>query len=331
MPAWLAPAIGLAGSALSTAGSLYAANQAQGNQQGQLQMAVQNYMLQKKIAEEQQRMARAGRTDAAGNRVYFNGQDWVSDPTDATRGIISASQANERQNQVSGGFRREAGQSANFAARGAAGNEADAVLRLLRDRVGAPDFDGFRGRNAVAAATEVGENRDSLVDAVARNMVRSGGNVETAGRAVDNINTSSAGKLRTALAKNDAAAPEQFRVANEGYETGRLNKFAPLQGVRSNLTDGGFSPTQIGAPIDASLNQAATYGSATSGRGAAGLNAGASLVNNVPYTPMPWGNAIGGLTDVVAAYLKNRKSAGDSPIPWNEDSRNPSAYNNWSF
>lgn len=298
----------LLGSVGSVGGSLFSASQNQQAQQEQLRQAQQNYLLQKQIAEQQQRMAEAGRTDAAGNEVYFNGKDWVSKPTEATKGIISASQANEREQQVKGGTRRELGQTNNFASRGNAANESASVLRLLRDRIGAPTEEGVRGRGAIAAATEAGSNRDSLVDAVARNTIRSGASSNAStGRTLDNIEVGAADNLRTALAKNDATAPEQFRVANEGWETGRANKFNPLNAVGSNITDAPFAPTQVGAPIDASLNQAATYGAATSGKGAGAINQASGLIMGQQQTPMPWGSAIGGLTDAVKAYMGSRK------------------------
>lgn len=308
MAAWMMPAAMLAGSALSTGGSLLSASQKQNNESGQLEFAQKNYLLNKQIAEQQQRMSEAGRTDSAGNRVYFNGKDWVSAPTEATKGIISASQANEREQHVAGGTRRELGQRNNFESRGQAGNEADATLRLLRDRIGAPSLGGVGGRNAVAAATEVGANRDSLVDAVSRNLIRSGGTNNAGDRAINSIDDGAGRNLRTALAKNDAATPELTRVATEGWQTGMQNRFNPMQAVRSNITDAPFAPTQVGAPIDASLNQAATYGAATSGKGATGMNAGAALVNGAtPQTVMPWGSAAGGLMDAVKAYIGSRK------------------------
>jgi hypothetical protein len=325
MAGWVAGA-GLAGSLLSTGGSLLSASQQQSSQQESLRQAQQNYMLQKQIAEQQQRMAEAGRTDAAGNRVYFNGKDWVTEPTAATKSIIDASQANEREQQVKGGTRRELGQANNFASRENAANEAASVLRMLRDRVGAPTEEGVRGRGAIAAATEAGSNRDLLVDAVARNTIRSGGGASnTIGRTLDNIESGAADNLRTALAKNDAIAPEQYRVANEGWETGRANKFNPLNAVGSNITDAPFAPTQVGAPIDASLNQAAAYGATTSGKNATNLNAGSALISGVQQTPMPWGSAIGSITDAVKAYMRGR--SGSSRNAGDNTDRNDPSYN----
>lgn len=318
MSGWVAGA-GLAGSVLATGASLYTANQRQGSERGQLAQAQQNYMLQKAAMEQQQRMAEAGRTDAAGNRVYFNGKDWVSAPTEATKSIISASQANEREQNVAGGTRRELGQRNNFESRGQAGNEADSTLRLLRDRIGAPTLEGTRSRNAVAAATEVGSNTDSLVDAVSRNLIRSGGSSNVGERAVDAIGEQSGRNLRTVLAKNDVAAPELNRVATEGWQTGLANKYNPLNAVRSNLTDMPMAPTQVGAPIDASLNQAATYGAATSGKGAAALNQAGALVSGAaPKTDMPWGSSIYALTDAMKAYMGSKKDNQNDDDYWTQ-------------
>ena len=317
MAGWIAGA-GLAGSALATAGSMYSASQQREQQGNQLQMAQQNYMLQKAAMEQQQRMAEAGRTDAAGNRVYFNGRDWVSAPTEATKGIISASQANEREQNVVGGTRRELGQRNNFEARGQAGNEADATLRLMRDRIGAPTLEGTRGRNAIAAATEIGSNRDNLVDAVSRNLIHTGGSTNVGERAIDSIGEASGRNLRTALAKNDASAPELNRVATEGWQTGLANKYNPLNAVRSNLTDMPMAPTQVGAPIDASLNQAATYGAATSGKGAAALNQAGAIQAGINQTPMPWGSTATALTKSVMEYMKSNRDNENDDKYWEQ-------------
>ncbi len=216
---------------------------------------------------------------------------------------------------MKGGTRRELGQENNFESRGQAGNEADAVLRLLRDRVGAPTLEGTKGRNAVAGATEVGSNRDSLVDAVSRNIIRSGGSNNAGGRAVDAIDQQSGRNLRTVLAKNDATAPELTRVATEGWNTGMHNRFNPMQAVRSNITDAPFAPTQVGAPIDASLDRAATTGAATFGRNAGTVNQAGAMQIGVNQTPMPWGSAFGALTDAVKAYAGTRNRAGDNKDP----------------
>lgn len=305
----------LLGSVGSIGGSLFGANQQREDQQKQLYQAQLNYQLQKKIADDQLRMAQAGREDAAGNKVRFDGKNWTVDTTPETKGIIKASQLNEREQQVKGGFRREAGQSANFENRGQAGNLADAVLRQLQNGSGAPTLEGVRGRNTVAAATKVGANRDMLVDAVSRNLIRSGGSGAASDHALSNIDDGASRNLRVALADSDANAPEQFRQQREGYETGMMNKWNPLNAVRSNLTDAPFAPTQVGAPIDASLNQGAAYGAGTVGRNAGAINQGAGLIAGMNQTPMPWGSAFGALTDSVKAFMQSKNRAGANTDP----------------
>lgn len=307
MSGW-ASGISAGAAALGAGASWVSALQRQRNEGNSLYGAQMNYLLQKEMAAAQQRLAEAGRTDAAGNRVYFNGKDWVTEPTKATKAIIDASQANEREQQVSGGTRREFGQQQNFASRGDAGNQADAYSRMLRDRVGAPTREGMEGRNAIAAATKIGSNNDSLVDAIARNQIRSGSGPNSGDHAIDSLGAASGRDLRTVLAENAAAAPELHRVASEGWHTGMQNRYNPMQAVRSNITDAPFAPTQVGAPIDAALNQAATYGAATSGRGATGLNAAQGYVSASPQTPMPWGTAFHTLSEGIQAYMKNNKS-----------------------
>ena len=294
---------GLGLSALQTLFGVLGSGNKQSDRAGQLQMQMMNYQLQKQYAEHQQRMAEAGRMDAAGNRVYFNGKDWVSEPTKATKAIIDASQANEREQQVSGGTRRELGQRQNFAGRLYAGNQASAYGRMLRDRVGAPTLEGIRGKNAVAAATRIGSK--PLSDAIARYQLRSGtGNSSGAGP-TDPNDEASIGNLRAALAENDAASQDKYRTAKDSWTAGNLNRFTPMHAAASNITDAAFAPTQVAAPIDTALNQAATYGAATSGRGAPAVNTAAGLMAASPSVSdiSPWSNASATMSDAVMKYM----------------------------
>lgn len=311
--------MGLVGGLGSIAGSLFGSGQQQSNQQAALQQAQLNYQLQQRQLALQQTMSQAGRTDAAGNRVYFNGKDWVTDPTAATKGIISASELNQRENEVKGGTRNQIGQENNFTNRGNVGNMADAVLREFQSGAGAPTREGVKGRNAVAAATNAGANRDNLTEAVSRQLIRNGGGGGLAGEAaLRSIDTGAAKNLRTALANNDANADEAYRGQKEGYDTGIENKWNPLNAVRTNLTDAPTTPTQVGAPIDAMLQNAGNYGEATIGKTSAALNPASAGVQGAygNISPTPYGSAFGALTDTVSSFLKrmnNGSSGGVSP------------------
>ena len=65
-------------------------------------LGVQNYQLQRWIAQQQMEMAQAGQTDARGNRTtYVPGVGWVTTPTELTRQVADAGdRENLQQNTV---------------------------------------------------------------------------------------------------------------------------------------------------------------------------------------------------------------------------------------
>lgn len=303
----------LIGAGTSIGGSLFGQAGQQQYQQQQLAQAQANYQLQKQAQEFQQRLATASRTDALGNKVYWNGSGWVTDTTPGTKGVLLASQANERMKQTAGGIRSELGQENNFKNRGEAGVVASGALRNYANNVGRPTAEGIEGRDIIARSTSAGGSRSALADAVARNVLRSGGNQITAGHALDSINAEGKNNLTAAIAGAKKDAPGDYINQDQAWTSSNTNKYVPFSSVASNISDTAVSPTQAAAPLDANLNQAATYGAATYGRNGSATNSAAGLVGGTQNSPINYGGASTALTQAIQSYLK--KSGGGTPAP----------------
>lgn len=313
MSGWIAGA-GIGGALLSTGASLYGQSQQSGYQGQQLAQAQANYQLQKQAQEFQQRLALASRTDALGNKVYWDGGGWVTDTTPGTKGVLLASQANERTKQAAGGVRSELGQQANFKNRGDAGAVAGTALRNYSNNVGRPTVEGIEGRDIVSRATSAGGTRSALTDAVARNVLRSGGNQQVAQGSLDAVNREGKNNLVAAIAGAKKDAPGDFINQDQAWTASNTNKYVPFSSVASNISDTAVAPTQAAASLDANLNQAATYGSATYGRGGAATTGASNSILGVPNSPINYGGATTALTQSLMNYLKSRRGSADSGI-----------------
>lgn len=307
MSGWIAGATALG--AIASAGVGLAGQQQQAGFQGsQLAQAQANYQLQKQEQELQDRLATGSRTDALGNEVYWDGTGWKTNTTPGTLGVLLASQANQRNQQVSGGIRSELGQENNFARRGDAGVAASAALRNYVNNAGRPTVQGIQARDTIAGATSAGGARSALTDAVARNVLRSGGNPVTGAHALDAVNVEGKNNLVGAIANAQKSAPGEALNEDQAWTSNNMNKIAPLNSIAGNIGDTAVQPTAAEAPIDAMLGQAATYGTATYGRGASGTNtANAGILDTKNYQPN-YGGATTALTQALMSYLKNKGS-----------------------
>lgn len=304
----------LIGAGTSIGGSLLGQSQQSQYQANQLAQAQANYQLQKESQQFQEKLATGSRTDALGNKVYWDGTGWKTETTPGTLGVLLASQANEREKQTAGGIRSELGQENNFARRGNAGVAADAALRSYVNNAGRPSLEGIQGRDIVAGATAAGGARSALTDAVARNVLRSGGNPVTATNALNAVNTEGKNNLVSAIANAKRDAPGEALNQGQAYDAANLNKITPLSSIAGNISDTAVSPTAAGAPIDAMLGQAATYGAATYGRGGAATDAANGGVLGVQNSPINYGGATTALTQAIQSYLRNKGTGTSSPV-----------------
>lgn len=304
MSGWVAGATAL-GALVSGGIGLMGQQQQAGYQGSQLAQAQANYQLQKQAQEFQQRLATGSRTDSLGNKVYWDGTGWKTETTPGTLGVLLASQANERMHQTAGGIRSELGQENNFARRGDAGVAADSALRNYANNAGRPTLEGVQSRDTIARATQAGGSRSALTDAVARNVLRSGGNPVTGARSLDAVNAEGRNNLTGAIAGAQKDSPGEFLNQDQAWGASNMNKIAPLSSIAGNVSDTAVAPSNAGAPVDAMLGQAATYGAATAGRGSAATNAANAGILDVKGYQPNYGGTASSMMNAVLQLIKS--------------------------
>ncbi len=300
------------------------------------QYAVQQNELQnanaKKQYEDSLLASHTGRTDSSGNRVYYDAatNSWKTDVAPAIKALMDASQKQDLEAMVKGGYRREQGQEANFKRRLDAGGEADRLLKEYEREIGAPTLEGIQGRDTVAGVTRAGAGRDMLTEAMARQLIRQGGTNPGADATLRSIDNTGGNNVKVAIADAAANAPEKYRAAKSDWRANILNARAPLAQEAGNITDAPFASAQTTTSADAINNQTranpnATYGGAGGGvayannEGSAGYQAllkAASAGGNVGATPQI---SIPGYNPGFSGFDAAFKAIGNQPTqqaPW---------------
>ena len=311
-------------------------NQGKQNQTAaeQLQLARLNQMLQWDQAQKQYEMATASRTDARGNKIsYAPGVGWTTKLTPGTRDAIGASDAVERMNVIDTLFRGKDERDMAYRRRLEEGSASSPLLKQLMFGYGMPTKEGVVGAKKIADVTGVSENADNAKSGYSTMALRSGTSVAPTN--FSNIDTGTTTGIRKALANVDANANPMVDAAVSSKTATLLNPYNTLASRASNVENIPFAPNQQGANLDASMANASVSGNSkiASGsdamyRGFAPLMGAAGLQKPISYDAFA-----GGIGGILAGILK-KNSGGAKPyegVPWNEDSRNPSAFNNWSW
>lgn len=297
-----------------------AAGQQQANQERQLQLAIQNYMLQKKQVDQQYELSTAGRQDARGNRTkYVPGYGWVQDVTSGTRDLIQGSDAVQRQNIIDMLTRGRGERNLALDRRLDEGNVSNTLLNEMKGRYGAPTKEGVVGANKIAAVTGVNENADNAKSAYGTAALRSG--TTTNPNNFSNIDSGAATGVRKALAQVDANSDPLFQQHMSSYMTGKMQPYNTMATRASNIENIPFAPETASSNMDASMANAAAVGATRGTAGASeALHRGAAGLSNAigGQTPLPWGTFATGVGDVITDYLRgNKKSAKEENAdPW---------------
>lgn len=323
--------VGLIGSGVSGGLNLLGQSQQQKYQQDQLQLAIQNYMLQKQQADRQYELSTAGQTDARGNQLqYIPGRGWVTTLTPQSQSIVSASDALQQAGQRRALTTGQEDVSRNFKRRLMEGDAADPLLRQLMSGYGAPTREGVGGRNLVSNVTKTSENADALRNAYSSAALRTGQGSVPLALNMQQLDKGGTAGIRSAIAESGAQTDPLFQAQMQQYQQGKLNPYNMLASRASNSSDVATQPENITGGLDTR----SMYANAGSARGnAPGSEA---LYRGV----MPALNAYGAQTTPnydlfaagVTANLKQLlRGSGSGITPWNEDSRNDAAYNSWRF
>lgn len=251
--------IGAAGSLGSGLLGLLGQGQQQQQQQQSLQLAMQNYELQKRQMERQYELATAGQRDARGNQTrYVPGQGWVVDTTPQTQSLINQSDAVQRQGMAEalGRGRLERGQA--FDRRQQEGVAASPLLMQFMNRYGAPNREAVVGANNVANVTEAAEGADTIRGGFTSAALRTGSGGVPLQQSLASLDKGATGGIRSALARGNAEGGPLFQQMMDQWTAGKLNPYNTLATRASNVENMPFQPEGLSGNLDATaLNRAA--------------------------------------------------------------------------
>ena len=307
-------------------------NQGQQNQMAgkQLQLARENQMLQQIQADRQYELSTAGRTDARGNRMYYTpGVGWRTELTAGSRDAIQGSDAVERMNMIDTLFRGKDERDMAFRRRLEEGSAASPLLKQLMYGYGQPTKEGVVGAKKIADVTGVSENTDNAKSAYATQAMRSGTSVAPTN--FSNMDTGATTGIRKALASADAGASPMVDAAVSSWQNTKLNPYNTLATRASNVENVPFAPSQIGNNLDASMANAAVVG-ASKNNGSEAIQRGFAPMYSAMggQKPLSYDTFTGGIGQILSGMLKKNGNQGNG-IPWQEDARNPDAFNGWKF
>lgn len=251
----------------------YAANAAN------LQRQDQSAFMQQLLAREYQQMAQAGNTNARGDRTeYIPGVGWVTTPSDATAGLISASDAEQRARLTSDSVIRRRGLQENESRRMQEGQAADVFLQQLMQQ---PDYSvqSLRDELLNRVTTDTNKAFDRTADRIGTQALRSG--ASNAGDIMRSLNAQRADAVRSAGAGVNNDARQLFEQL-ETARTGRAGNLYNLLASRaSNFEDVPFQPSNVNDSLQAS--QAGQRGNALGMAGTvmSGMSAPGGRVQNI--------------------------------------------------
>lgn len=302
-PMTMSALIGLGGSALSGGMNLFSQNKQQGNQEGALQLAMQDYLLRKRQAEQQYELSTAGQTDSRGNQVrYVPGKGWVTELTPESKSMQSRSDAVQNQGYVESLGRGTDERHGAFNRRLTEGSAASPLLTQMLNGFGAPSREGVGGANKIANVTGASEGADNVRSGYAATALRTGNTGSSPMQnTVAGIDRGATQGIRSALAKGDADEGPLFTQMMDQFNQSKLNPYNMLASRASNVENMPFSPESISGGVDA-LSATRGKGAGDSvARGMAGFSGAANpmLAAMLGQRAPNYDTFIGGLTDNV--------------------------------
>lgn len=217
--------VGALGGLASGVAGLFGANNNRAAQAAQNDINFRNYYLQRQIAQKQQELATAGTRDARGDVTeYIPGVGWRSTPTETTRGIISASDAEERQRLTRDALQQRMQRGNQFDRQLREG--ADADVQRTDAGVGRQTLGDIRGLLIARNAARANSGRLNAASMVGLRSLQGAGGAD----AIREMSRTAAPDLRTAITEAEADANPEFEARRAGREGNSLNRYNVLAG-----------------------------------------------------------------------------------------------------
>lgn len=266
-----------------------------------LQRQDQSAFMEQLLAREYQQMAQAGNTNARGDRTeYIPGVGWVTTPSDATAGLISATDAEQRARLTGDSAIRRRGLQDNESRRMQEGQAADVFMQQLMQQ---PDYSvqSLRDELLNRATTDTNKAFDRTADRVGTQALRSG--ASNAGEIMQSLNNQRADAVRSAGANVNNDARQLFEQL-ETARTGRAGNLYNLLASRaSNFENTPFQPSNVNDALQS--QQAGQRGNALGMAGTVmtGMSAPGGRIQQIDPN-FSTANAIGGAGSNVGGMME---------------------------
>lgn len=305
-----------AGGAIAAGGLNLMGQQTQaGNQSAALQAAMQNYMLQKQMADQQYELSTAGQTDARGNRtMYVPGKGWETFLSPTSRRQIGQSDAQIQQagtrNLSEGEFERTGAESRRLAAGDAAGPMLDAI----RYNYGGPTKAGVVGSNKIADVTNATEGADQARSGFTAAALRTGQGGQQLESTLASIDKGATQGVRSALARDQAGGGALFDQMKTNFVKSKLDPYNALSATANNVENVPFAPENISGQLGTSSLNQGVAGQGSLARGAYGVNQsmGPLYAAMIGQKQPNYDTFAGGLANNIAALYRGWKGSGST-------------------
>ncbi len=311
MSGWVA-GIGAAGAIGGGLLNLAAQSKQQGNQQGALQMAMQDYMLRKKQQEQQYELATAGQQDARGNKtVYVPGVGWKTIMTPESQAMIGRSDAVQNQGYVESLGRGADERRSAFNRRLTEGSTANPLLDAIRYGYGAPSREGVAGASKIAGVTGAGEAGDQARSGYSSAALRTESGSAPLSTTIANIDRGATQGIRSALSRGDAEAGPLFQQMTDQFNQGKLNPYNMLASRASNVENMPFNPEGISGSIDATSMRRGVMAPDSVAKGSSAFAGAANpmIAAMLGQTTPNYDKFIGGLTENIKPFFSGNSGS----------------------
>lgn len=277
------------------------ANAAQGRQEG----------LQREQLDQQRQMATAGQVDSRGNRIeYVPGVGWVTTPSQQTRALQTASDAEEMQRLTTDAIRSRMRRGRTEQQQLREGAAAEPLLAELTAPVQETPAD-VRGLLVNRNVARAMSGRNEMRSNIGRSSLRRG---DANPRALAELGRDGRADTRTAIAEAAYDAPVEAaarRTARLGDTTNRYNVLASRASAPDDVP---FAPTGVGQSLSQLLAQRASAGGQISVPGVGAIPQAQAV--NVPQAPQyrnaesRWPVALDALGSALTEFGKTKMGTG---------------------
>lgn len=248
-------------------------------------VAYRNYLLQREIAQKQLELAQATQTDARGNKVkYIPGVGWVTETTEQTRGVLSASDNEERLRLSRDAVISRLGRTSQFDRQLNEAADADAVRYALGADQRRPE--DIRGLLMLRNAARATSGADEAVKQIGMQALRGGSG---AAEALGAVSRNAMPSLRAAIAEAQVEAPAQYEAERSASRGQRLNEYGLLAGRATTPIGEVAAPTTIDNDLASLLASRINSSSGSSGYIGYGLR-NPDIKSTEDKTPLAIGN-----------------------------------------